>query len=829
MSGNAPRAADQGLVFFTIASLNYLAHVRELHASLASAQPGCRFYWFMVDEARGRISEAFPVIEARDIGCAHFFDMAARYDIVELNTAMKPFCFEWLLRETDAQRLVYLDPDVIVLSPFGEVERLFDQGAAIILTPHATAPLDDGRHPDDQQLMQVGSYNLGFCGIRRSGPARAFLDWWGRQLQARCLVEIEQGLFVDQKFCDLVPGLFSDVAILRHPGYNVAYWNLGQRRISRDAAGRWTANDAPLRCMHFSGLELKNPNLVSRHEDRLTFYSIGEARGLFEAYLARMQAAAEAMPGLRATPYAYACLLDGTPITPEMRRVYRRLMPPAPRSREQAFAAEIGRYVTLAPELLDAPGPPVTRLMHEAWLAREPLRRVMALGTASGREALGRWFLANAAALGLPPAIIEATREVLDAPSGGGGRPGLAFSAEAVRPVPHWVAVRSPVGDVTRLDMVGPFSAPTGLGAGARGHRRAAMAAGIEVIAHDIPLQRQGVRPDAALAPAHAPLTADCVVTHINADQAAQATAHIDPRALSRRHRIGYWAWELPNFPLDWLPAFQHVDEVWVPSRFVAEAIAARAVKPVHVIPHPIAPPPPVSQAAARQRLGLPADRLIFLAAFDLASHGDRENPDGTLRAFMRAFPEGKNGPLLCLKLQGLVRRDKRLTGLLREAMARPDVIVIDRTLDEAEMDALRQAVDVLVSLHRSDGFGLWIAEAMACGKTCIVTDHAGPRDFCDAANALLVPHRLREVRLDEYPFAAGQRWAEPDADAAVTAMLMASEPGLRERLGAAARAVIAERYSPAAVGAMMRRRLYAARAEMLSLGRLLVQGRDRT
>lgn len=820
--------ASRRTVVFTIASTNYLAFVRTLYASLRNSDQTCRFYCFLVDELEREVALdlPFPLIEGRYIGCASYFDMAARYDIVEMNTAVKPFCFEWLLRETDADRIVYLDPDIMAMSPFAELEQLFDEGAAIVLTPHVTRPLNDGHHPDDHQLMKVGIYNLGFCAVRRSPSAAEFLSWWGRHLASSCTVDTENGIFVDQKYCDFVPSLFEDVVILRHPGYNVAYWNLGYRGVARDAAGVWRSNGMPLRFMHFSGIDPGNPTLVSKYQNRLTIFSVGEARSLFEEYAARVSHHGDAMG---APPrYAYDVLADGTPITREMRRVYRRLMAPGPRSREEAFAADLGRYVTLAPEVVDAPDPPVTRLMYEAWLARPHLQRLMAIATKAGREALQEWFFENAVSLGVSGAIVDATREVVRRRSVPRSQPGLACSVGpvgTVRRATRWAATRRPAGAVECIDMVGCFSADTGPGANVRAHRQAAISGNLKVVSHDIPETHPGVQLDPRPSLVRRDLSSDCIIIYVNADRAAHVEAYLDPRSLPTRHRIGYWTWELPSFPLDWVPAFAHVDEVWTPSHYVAGAIARRTDKPVHVVPHPIAEPATV-HSEARLRVGLPQGRLLYLVAFDLASQVRRKNPAGALAAFMRAFPPSHTGPVLVLKFHGMAQRDRQIADLLRQAMSRPDVVVIDRALNETDLSALREAIDVFVSLHRAESFGRWIAEAMALGKTCVVTNHSGPTDFCTTENALLVDHRLRDVGLDEFPFAGGQQWAEPDEESAVAALRAATDQALRARLGAAARTLMRERYSMAAVGAIMRERLYAGRAEALTLDRLVVQER---
>lgn len=270
-------------------------------------------------------------------------------------------------------------------------------------------------------------------------------------------------------------------------------------------------------------------------------------------------------------------------------------------------------------------------------------------------------------------------------------------------------------------------------------------------------------------------------------------------------HRIGFWHWELPVFPAIWAPAFDLVDEVWAPSRFVARSVACATKMPVAVMPHAVVGSP-IEKRTARTMLRLPQDAFMFLFVFDARSYISRKNPAAVIRAYLDAFPrDGTEQTILVLKCHG---PSEAIGGILRNVGEDRRIIVIHQVFSPPEMVALTAAADAFVSLHRSEGFGLNIAEAMATGRLAIATDFSGNTDFMNAENSLLVPYQMRAVAPSEYVHGTGQWWAEPDHDAAVEALRTAvRNEALTKRLAERASRDMSERYSPHVIG----RRLKAA------------------
>lgn len=308
---------------FTIASNNYLPHVRVLMKSVAQCHPDWERWLLRVDRplSQGREPAGnWQTIDVESLGLPNHREFLFRYDILEMNTAAKPWMFEALFGR-GAERVLYLDPDILLLSPLSEMAEELDSGANGLLTPHLTAPIDDDRRPSEQEILRCGTYNLGFLALRRSGETQRFLNWWQEKLEFGAGIDVAAGTFTDQKWVDAVPRLFSEFRVLSDPGYNVAYWNLMHRPLThRD--GRWQAASVPLRFFHFSGLDPEYPEALSRHQDRFRLRDLGEGETLVREYAQRLLESGYA--DFRRLPYAFGCFSDGTPIPNVLRRHYRR-------------------------------------------------------------------------------------------------------------------------------------------------------------------------------------------------------------------------------------------------------------------------------------------------------------------------------------------------------------------------------------------------------------------------------------------------------------------------------------------------------------------------
>jgi glycosyltransferase involved in cell wall biosynthesis len=274
------------------------------------------------------------------------------------------------------------------------------------------------------------------------------------------------------------------------------------------------------------------------------------------------------------------------------------------------------------------------------------------------------------------------------------------------------------------------------------------------------------------------------VILHLNPPQLRIALALLGRARLRDRPLIGYCTCELERVPAEWCRASQGLTEIWTPSEFSASALRSRLSIPVHVVPHPVARR---SVAPDRAGFALPQRSCIFLTFADLRANLTRKNPQATIAAYARAFPTPRHDVLLVIKLDGALVAPK-LAHVLRKMAAKcasPVRFVID-TLDRGRRDTLIASCDVLVSLHRSEGFGLTIAEAMMLGRPVIATAWSGNLDFMVPARAALVRADLVPVHNPQVPCSPGERWAQPDStEAADWLRGLANRPQLRSRLAA--------------------------------------------
>lgn len=293
--------------FFTICSKNFLAHARALHDSIRPHYQDSRFFVVLCDRVDGLFDpaqEPFEFMYLEELKLPNLAEMANRYNITEFNTAVKPFAFLRLMEDFQFGSVVYLDPDLFFVDRMHEVDQLIANGAEAVLTPHILQPAENDQI-HDRNMLQFGIYNLGFLALRNTPTVRKFLQWWGRRLEKDCVIRLEDGLFVDQKWADLLPAFVPGARVLHHPGYNVAYWNLPQRKITRKA-DRWFANDQPLRFVHFSGNKLDDVTTFSRHSQQVTIENIGVLRELLDAY--RQEVYKQGYAFYRSLPYAYSWL-----------------------------------------------------------------------------------------------------------------------------------------------------------------------------------------------------------------------------------------------------------------------------------------------------------------------------------------------------------------------------------------------------------------------------------------------------------------------------------------------------------------------------------------
>lgn len=795
----------------TIVSNNYLHYARTLMQSVARQHPEAERYCVIVDRdmaPAAALADEFEAIALPELGLPFGDDFYFQYTILELNTAVKPWALEHLL-ERGHSEVLYIDPDISLYRPLEEVMKHLSSGASIVLTPHMLAPYDDDRSPTEASIRMAGTYNLGFCAIAERLETRAFLRWWQGKLSRDCVVDMPNGVFVDQSWIDLVPGLFDNVRILRHPGYNVAYWNLAQRSFTQGEGGL-LVNGEPLVFFHYSGIDPQNPQTVSKHQDRHNLDSVGAiVRSLFLDYCQRV--IANGQEEYRTLPYGYATFRDGSPIPATVRAAYRvsaqlrqlaagQPFDHAGLAQSSAFTGPArlsGIYKYFLNRPADAGA--LRDFSHRCTTLPGYLRTAIGVGRSAESRREPGWLLR----LLMWPIAGMRTAAVGQASTGGaaGAQAGRLASSvpQEVAPVP---------ASAPGINLVGYIAAELGLGEAARSLARACTAAGVPYSVVDVGYQTSNLQRDTqALANASA-RRFEVDLLYVNADQTPRTVAHLKSKGLSSSYRIGFWHWEQPQLPDAHLGAFSMLDEVWVPSSFVRDAVAAVSPLPVVVIPHALqfAPTPGIDRSA----FGLPADKLLALVMYDFHSYQYRKNPQAAIAAF-RMAQAGRTGCALVVKTINGSHHPEAEAELRASLADLPDTVLIDEFLTRQQTWDLQSCCDMLISLHRAEGFGLAPAEMMYLGKPVVATGWSANMDFMNAENSMPVHYTLEPLAEAVGAYPAGPLWAEADVGHAADCIgRLLDDAGLREAIGQRAAADVSRQLHPDAVGKLVADRLKA-------------------
>jgi glycosyltransferase involved in cell wall biosynthesis len=294
----------------------------------------------------------------------------------------------------------------------------------------------------------------------------------------------------------------------------------------------------------------------------------------------------------------------------------------------------------------------------------------------------------------------------------------------------------------------------------------------------------------------------------VNADQVPLVVPKISRNLTHINYRIGIWFWELEKFPDDWSASFDYVDEIWAPSKFIAENLAKASSKPVLYMPVAVEfnlESPPLS----REYFGLSNEKFTFLFSYDFQSFSSRKNPEAVIRAFNEAFPSEQMGVELVIKLSNANKDTEMYDKLLMLAKLDSRVKLIDQLLTRDEMYGLINCVDCYVSLHRSEGFGLGLAEAMYLGKPVIATGYSGNMTFMTNENSCVVDYESVQLAPHDYPYWEDQVWASPNVSHAAYYMKrLYEDEEYRNNIATKGRKYIKSEHSFAKVGELMRVRL---------------------
>ncbi|UBM57923.1 glycosyl transferase [Marinilongibacter aquaticus] len=280
-------------VAFTICSNNYISQAKALADSLRKTNPEIRFYIGLTDhfdkipEPYKLSFQEYNILEVEEIGIPNLDWMHENYDIIELNTATKPYYFQYLFeKHAEADKFIFFDPDIVVYRSLNELEHRLDS-QDIVLTPHLTKPIEDSRDDffiHEHDILNHGVFNLGFVAINHSENAKRFINWWADRLSTQCRHDLCQGLFVDQLWCNLAPSYFEKVYTDKDPGKNMAYWNLQERTLSKKNGEYFVNAEHPLIFFHFSTFNPSIEDNIATKQNRFTLKNRPDLRELYCDY-----------------------------------------------------------------------------------------------------------------------------------------------------------------------------------------------------------------------------------------------------------------------------------------------------------------------------------------------------------------------------------------------------------------------------------------------------------------------------------------------------------------------------------------------------------------
>lgn len=823
---------QSSLSICTIISKNYLSYARTLTESFRKYNRG-EVFVLLTDDIDGFFDpkkENFKLIEISSLkGKIKDFDrFCFQYNATELNTAIKPFFLEFLFEEYKLEKVIYLDPDILITDELsGLFELLSDY--AIILTPHITRPFPDGLKPNEVDILKSGVYNLGFIALSRSDTSKTLLHWWKDRLKRLCRIDLEGGLFVDQKWLDLVPGFFKDVLILRDEAYNVAYWNLHYRNISIEE-DKVLVNGKRAKFIHFSGMIPSELSSVSKHQDRFKLKYLKTAIPVFESYSKALSKNGYSVS--KDWPCVFNYFDNGAVIPNVVRQIYWEFTGGnSNRFKDPFIAWREDSYFNWLNEAVDKRAPKMTRFMYEIFKRRSDVQRVYPDVFGEDREAFLSWFLKSF------KSEYDCDRSFLDKVYPFNMRKKqqsiinvktrsyyklrniIKNTLKFVFKNNLWIIrnlkmvefrftkkallIKKLIKEKMRFDkssnssrragvnIFGYLTSELGVGEGARINARCLRSLKINVSLINIDNHSIHRKLDSSLSEEFSNYNHyDINLIHVNADMFGKLYAEKRRGYFKDKYNIGFWNWELSSFPDDWIDSFSYCDEIWTPSNFSLNSISRKSTVPVIKIPFAVSLDN--IKKVNRSYFGLSNNEFLFLFVFDFFSYFERKNPLALIDAFKKAFSPDENVRLV-IKCSNSNFYPLGINSL-RTAISGYKITILDEYLYRDEINALISLCDSYVSLHRSEGFGLTIAEAMYLGKPVIATGYSGNCDYMNIHNSFLIKHKLVEITKDVGPYKKGDIWAQPDAEHAAETLryLFKNKEAARE-IGDSARAYIRE------------------------------------
>jgi glycosyltransferase involved in cell wall biosynthesis len=690
----------------------------------------------------------FDLIPVSELGLEMdtFYKLALMLDEEELTYAIQPWLLSMVLNEGHPHAL-YLAPEVFVYSDLKEVARC-SLKHPVTLVPNLLESLpSDSYRPSELEMLNGGAFQSGVVAV---GPeSTEFLEWWKRRVEIDPSSRLDSVNTRNQRWLDLVPGMW-DTKIIKDPGYNVGFWNVAQRSLST-LGDEILVKGHPLKFFNFNGFDPESPWVLTPEigdETRLWPSQNSVLSRICDDYATNLLSNPESSPD---ASYGFASL-DGHGIVSKSFRTAFRSLASDPKldkadSIPVPFVGQDGKVVEFTTKKV--PGSDcVTTPMLSLWRQRRDLQ--LAFPDLMGVD--GPSYLNWARTSGIREG------QLLEKDIGS-----LFENYE------HLETSNPPiVSEELGVNLVGYLTSELGLGELARLVFETVENSGISIrtVVSNRNKSRKSI--EHAISNPHKVFPINLAV--LTADQMTNWKELEQFSEFSNLPTIGVWAWELEDFPKGFENVFDFVDEIWTISEFSRKSIQQVTEKPVYVIPLP-SKPIQGTVFETPQFSGLDLSKTdYFLSMFDYQSSIERKNPMAVIDAFREAFQDDEGVRLVIKTVNGDLwpTQRERLTYLTRNYK---NITLIDAYLKPGEVRGLMQSALAYVSLHRSEGYGLTCAEAMALGTPVIATGYSGNLDFMNEENSLLVDYELIPVNDPTGTYTVDSKWADPKIDSAAKHM----------------------------------------------------------
>jgi hypothetical protein len=777
--------------FFTIVAKNYVSYAITLCNSIQSAYQNARIYIIFADGITEDIRDIFKdynILTDSDLELPDIYSFRYRYSVMEYSTALKPFAFLKLFK-LEYESVIYLDPDIYVLNKLIDIDNAFHDHYSVVLTPHLLSPIRDSCEPGELDIMRVGVFNLGFIAIKNTAIGRSVALWWSEKLEYQAYVGLDEGLFTDQKWVDLVPCMFSGVLILRDPTYNLAYWNL-QERLVTVVDDEFYVDGNKLKFIHFSGVDPTDKFIFSKHQNRFNLSNIGQISSLYEKYVNLLDI--NGYTRYKQIPYSHDYQNNGKYINRVKRIYWRNILDNSNKNVTIAEVESDDFWNQVEPNIIN--NIYITRYMHACYLSRAEYKKFGNLDITENAKSYARFFIRNAhtnndddiyvnrsrallkqrksisivinqfllklaraiyfknkniivkISRRFPNSIVNKVKRVIL------GTPIVTDKGERVNKL-----IKQPL--TTGVSLIGYAKGDFGVSQNLHSLFQAIKNNYNAVNIYSIDAGNAYVQNNIKYEKHFVDVPSLIQIICVNADQTQRVIDELDIKFAKPTRRIGIWFWELEDIPDEWVKTSERLDEIWAPSYFIENVLKKKIKIPVHYVPVAVN-----FEYTNILKYNFNHSQFKFFTNFDFNSYLDRKNAMQVIEEFSNAFNEDSNSnALLIIKCVNKNSKLSKFNKLQDKIKGNSKIILIDDLLSRDEMYSLINQCDCYISLHRSEGFGLGLAEAMLMGKIVIATGYSGNMTFMNSTNSILIDFDMLDVE-DKYPNSKNLRWASPKA-----------------------------------------------------------------